>query len=226
MNYEPCSTKYKIIIFAAFTIVNMNKFYGTGVAMVTPFHEDGQVDYDGLKNLINYLTDGGVEYLVSLGTTGESATLSAEEKKNVWAFTADIVNGRVNLVAGIGGNNTAEVIDQVKQFDTTGYDAILSVSPAYNKPTQAGIYEHYKAIAEYSLLPLILYNVPGRTGSNITAETTVRLARDFKNIIGIKEASGNFDQINQVMRDKPEGFLVISGDDPVALPMMALGGWV
>lgn len=201
----------------------MNKFYGTGIAMVTPFHENGEVDYEGLKNLINYLIDGGVEYLVSLGTTGESVTLNSEEKKKVWAYTAEVVQGRVALVAGIGGNNTHEVVEQIKQFDTRGYDALLSASPSYNKPTQEGIYQHYKAIAESTPLPVILYNVPGRTGSNITAETTVRLAKDFKNIIGVKEASGNFDQFNQIMRDKPEGFLLISGDDPVALPMIALG---
>jgi 4-hydroxy-tetrahydrodipicolinate synthase len=201
----------------------MNKFYGTGVAMVTPFHDDGQIDYDGLDKLINYLIDGGVEYLVSLGTTGESATLNSEERKQVWAFTAKAVKGRVNLIAGIGGNNTHEVVEQIKQFDSTGYDAILSASPHYNKPTQEGIYQHYKAIAENSTLPVILYNVPSRTGSNISADTVVRLARDFKNIIGIKEASGNFDQINQIMRDKPENFLMISGDDPVTLPMIALG---
>ncbi len=201
----------------------MNKFYGTGVAMVTPFDEDGRVDYPGLKNLINYLIDGGVEFLVSLGTTGESATLNKEEKKKVFAFTTEVVNGRVNLVAGIGGNNTHEVIEQIIQFDATGYDAILSVSPNYNKPTQEGIYQHYKAIAEASALPIILYNVPARTASNVTAETTLRLAHDFKNIIGIKEASGMFDQFNQIMRDKPEDFLFLSGDDPVALPMIALG---
>jgi 4-hydroxy-tetrahydrodipicolinate synthase len=201
----------------------MNTFYGTGVAMVTPFQEDGQVDYDALQKLIDYLIDGGVEYLVSLGTTGESATLSDEERKNVWSFTAGVVKGRVGLVAGIGGNNTAEVVQQMKQFDTTGYDAILSASPHYNKPTQEGIYQHYKAIAVATPLPVILYNVPSRTGSNINADTIVRLAHDFKNIIGIKEASGNFDQINQVMRDKPKDFMVISGDDPVTLPMIALG---
>jgi 4-hydroxy-tetrahydrodipicolinate synthase len=201
----------------------MNKFYGTGVAMVTPFDEDGGVDYPGLKNLINYLIDGGVEFLVSLGTTGESSTLNKEEKKKVFAFTTEVVSGRVNLVAGIGGNNTHEIIEQIRQFDTTGYDAVLSVSPNYNKPTQEGIYQHYKAIAEASALPIILYNVPGRTGSNVTAETTLRLAHDFKNIIGIKEASGIFDQFNQIMRDKPDDFLFLSGDDPMALPMIALG---
>jgi 4-hydroxy-tetrahydrodipicolinate synthase len=201
----------------------MNKFYGTGIAIVTPFLADGQVDYDGLKKLINYLIDGGVEYIVSLGTTGESATLSADEKKKILSFTAGVVDGRVNLVAGIAGNNTAEVVEQVKAFDITGYDAILSASPQYNKPTQEGIYQHYKAIAENAKLPIILYNVPSRTGSNVSAETTVRLAREFKNIVGIKEASGNFDQINQIMRDKPADFLMISGDDPISLPMIALG---
>lgn len=198
-------------------------FHGTGVAMVTPFDAQGQVDYAGLENLINYLIDGGVNYLVSLGTTGESATLNKEEKKKIWAFTAEKVNKRVNLVAGIGGNNTLEVVEAVKEFDITGYDAILSASPHYNKPIQEGIYQHYKAIAEAAALPVILYNVPGRTGSNVSAETTVRLAHDFKNIIGIKEASGNFDQFNQIMRDKPDNFLFISGDDPVTLPMMAMG---
>jgi 4-hydroxy-tetrahydrodipicolinate synthase len=201
----------------------MNKFHGTGVAIVTPFQINGQVDYAALKNVINYLIGGGVEYIVSLGTTGESATLNEDEKEKVWAYTAEIAAGRVNLVAGIGSNNTHEVVEQVKHFKTAGYDAILSASPAYNKPTQEGIYQHYKAIAEVAPLPIILYNVPGRTGSNINAETTVRLAHDFKNIIGIKEASGNFDQFNQIMRDKPEDFLFISGDDPVTLPMIALG---
>jgi 4-hydroxy-tetrahydrodipicolinate synthase len=201
----------------------MNKFYGTGVAIVTPFQADGQVDYNGLTNVINHLINGGVEYLVSLGTTGENATLNAEEKQKIWVHTAEVNAGRVSLIAGIGGNNTHEIVEQIKQFNVKGYDAILSASPAYNKPTQEGIYQHYKAIAENSPLPIVLYNVPSRTGSNINAETTVRLANDFKNIIGIKEASGNFDQFNQIMRDKPEGFLFISGDDPVALPMMALG---
>ena len=201
----------------------MNKFYGTGVAIVTPFQADGQVDYNGLTNVINHLINGGVEYLVSLGTTGENATLSEEEKQKIWIHTAEVTAGRVSLIAGIGGNNTHEIVEQIKQFNIKGYDAILSASPAYNKPTQEGIYQHYKAIAENSPLPIVLYNVPSRTGSNINPETTVRLANDFKNIIGIKEASGNFDQFNQIMRDKPEGFLFISGDDPVTLPMMALG---
>lgn len=201
----------------------MNKFHGTGVAVVTPFQADGQVDYSALKTLIDHLVDGGVEYLVSLGTTGESATLSKEEKKKVWEFTAQAVNKRVHLVAGIGGNNTYETVAEIKAFDIAGYDAILSASPHYNKPTQEGIYQHYKAIAEVTPLPVILYNVPSRTGSTVSAQTTVRLAKDFKNIIGIKEASGNFELLNQLMRDKPEEFLVISGDDPITLPMIAMG---
>jgi len=201
----------------------MNKFHGTGVAIVTPFQADGQVDYDGLTNLVNYLINNGIDYLVSLGTTGENATLSQDEKKKIFAHIVQVVAGRVSLVAGIASNNTLDVVEQIKQFDATGYDAILSASPAYNKPTQEGIYQHYKAIAEVSPLPVILYNVPSRTGSNVSAETTVRLAKDFKNIIGTKEASGNFDQLNQIMRDKPEGFVVISGDDPITLPMIALG---
>lgn len=202
----------------------MNKFFGTGVATVTPFHADGQVDYDGLKNLVEHLISGGVEYLVSLGTTGESATLSKDEKKKIFKFTAEVVDGRLPLVAGIGGNSTYEVVEAIKSFDTEGYDAILSVSPYYNKPTQEGIYQHYAEVAKVSPLPVILYNVPGRTGSNIEAATTIRLANDFMNIIGIKEATGSFDQINEVLRDKPEHFLFISGDDPVALPTIAMGG--
>lgn len=202
----------------------MNKFYGTGVAIVTPFESNGEIDYNGLRALINYLIDGGIEYIVSLGTTGESVTLSNDEKKKVWSFTAEVNNGRVPLVAGIGGNNTNEIVNEVKSFNIAGYDAILSSSPAYNKPSQEGIYQHYKAISEVAPLPIILYNVPSRTGSNMAAETTTRLAHDFKNIIGMKEASGNFDQLNQIMRDKPDDFLLISGDDPIALPMIALGG--
>ena len=201
----------------------MNKFQGTGVALVTPFNTDGSVDYNGLKNLINHLVNGGVDYLVSLGTTGETATMTKDEKKKVWAYTAEINNNRLPLVAGIGGNNTLGVAEDIKNFDSSGYSAILSVSPYYNKPTQEGIYQHYKYLAEVSPLDLILYNVPGRTMSNMTPETTCRLAHDFKNIIATKEASGSFDQFNQIMRDKPADFLFISGDDPVTLPMMAMG---
>lgn len=201
----------------------MKKFYGTGVAIVTPFQTDGSVDYPALERLIENLIENGIDYLISLGTTGESATLSSAEKKEIWAFTAKIVAGRVPLIAGIGGNYTNAVIEIIKNFDQQGFDAILSVSPYYNKPTQEGIYQHYKAIVAASDLPVILYNVPGRTGSNISAETTIRLAHDCPNIIAIKEASGNFDQFNRIMRDKPEDFMLISGDDPVTLPMIALG---
>jgi len=201
----------------------MNNLHGTGVALVTPFNSDRSVDFKGLKKLIDHTIDGGIEYLVSLGTTGETATLKKEEKKKIWDFTLETVGGRVPLVAGIGGNNTQEVVDDLKQFDHKGFDAVLSVSPYYNKPSQEGIYQHYKAVSEASPLPIIMYNVPGRTGSNMLAETTLRLAHDFKNIVAIKEASGNFDQFNQIAKDKPEGFLFISGDDPITLPMISMG---
>jgi len=201
----------------------MNELHGAGVALVTPFNADGTVDFDSLAQLIDYQIDSGMNYLVSLGTTGEVATLTKDERKRIWDFTVKQVNARVPLVAGIGGNNTAEIVEQIKNFDPTGFCAILSVSPYYNKPVQEGIYQHYKAIAEACPLPIILYNVPGRTGSNMTPATTIRLAKDFKNIVATKEASGNFAQFNEILRDKPADFLLISGDDPATLPMMALG---
>lgn len=201
----------------------MNEIHGAGVALVTPFNVDGTIDFEALGQLIELQINEGMNYLVSLGTTGETATLTAEERKQIWKFTAEKANGRIPLVAGIGGNNTLEVVRHIEEFDTTGYCAILSVSPYYNKPTQEGIYQHYKAIAAVSKLPIILYNVPGRTGSNMTAATTLRLANDFSNIIAIKEASGNFNQFSEILRDKPTGFELISGDDPVTLPMMAMG---
>lgn len=201
----------------------MNKFHGTGVAMVTPFHADGTVDYNSLAKLIEHLISGGIEYLVTLGTTGETATLTKKEKQQILDFTVKAVAKRVPLVVGAGGNNTREIIEDLQHLDANAFDAVLSVSPYYNKPTQEGIYQHYKAIAGQSPLPVLLYNVPGRTGSNISAETTLRLAYEFKNIIGIKEASGNFDQFNRILKDKPTDFMFISGDDPVTLPMVALG---
>lgn len=201
----------------------MNELQGAGVALVTPFNTDGSIDFETLGNLIDFQINEGMNYLVSLGTTGETATLSTDEKKQVWKFTSEKVNGRIPLVAGIGGNNTIEIVEQVKNFDIAGYCAILSVSPYYNKPTQEGIYQHYKAIALASKLPIILYNVPGRTGSNMSPATTVRLAKEFKNIVATKEASGSFAQFNEILRDKPENFLLISGDDPVTLPMIAIG---
>jgi 4-hydroxy-tetrahydrodipicolinate synthase len=201
----------------------MNKFHGTGVAIITPFKSDRSVDHAALKTVIDHMINGGVEYIVSLGTTGESAALHDDEKKAVWDTTISHVNKRVPLVAGIGGNNTSEVLNDLKKFDSNGFDAVLSVCPYYNKPTQEGIYQHYKAIAEESTLPIILYNVPGRTGVNMTAETTLRLAYDCKNVIAMKEASGNFDQFNKIIKDKPEDFLFISGDDAIALPLISMG---
>ncbi|WP_257668239.1 4-hydroxy-tetrahydrodipicolinate synthase [Parapedobacter tibetensis] len=201
----------------------MNELHGAGVALITPFHSDGTIDFAGLERLIEYQINGGMDYLVSLGTTGEVATLTESERKAIWKFTVEKVSGRVPLVAGIGGNNTAEIVHHVKSFDYSGYIAILSVSPYYNKPTQEGLYQHYKAVASASPLPIILYNVPARTGSNISPETTVRLAKDCDNIIATKEASGSFDQFGKIMRDRPDGFFMISGDDAMTLPMMALG---
>lgn len=201
----------------------MNKFHGTGVAIITPFKADRSVDHAALKTLIDHIINGGVEYIVSLGTTGEAATMNSDEKKAVMETTVSHVNGRVPLVAGIGGNNTLEVLNDLKKFDSKGFDAVLSVCPYYNKPTQEGIYQHYKAIVEESELPIILYNVPGRTGINMSAETTLRLAHDFKNVIAMKEASGNFEQFNKILKNKPEDFLFISGDDPITLPLIAMG---
>jgi 4-hydroxy-tetrahydrodipicolinate synthase len=174
--------------------------------------------------VIEHQIIGGIDYLVVMGTTGESATITFEEKKQLLAQVIEVVHNRVPIVLGIGGNNTAEVIEQLGAFDLDGVDAILSVSPYYNKPTQEGIYQHYKALAQVSLRPIILYNVPGRTMSNISAETTLRLARDFKNIIGIKEASGNLDQIGLLLKHRPKDFLIISGDDALTLPILAMGG--
>jgi len=196
---------------------------GTGVAMVTPFNEDKTVDYIGLSNLIEYLIDGGVEFLVSLGTTGESAVLTNDEKQKIVAFTKNEINGRVPFVVGLGGNNTSQVVAQIKSADFSGIDAILSVSPAYNKPTQEGIYQHFKAISEACPTNIILYNVPGRTSSNMSAKTTLSLANDFDNIIAIKEASGDMEQIMQLLRDKPTNFKVLSGDDALTLPMIFMG---
>lgn len=201
----------------------MKEIRGTGVALITPFKEDQSVDYDALEQIINFQIENGVDYLVSLGTTGETATLTTEEKQKVWQFTADTVNSRVPLVAGIGGNNTLAVAQEIKTFNIKGYIAILSVSPYYNKPTQEGLFEHYKYLTTNSPLPLILYNVPGRTGSNLSADTCIRLAKDCKNIVAVKEASGDLDQISKILRDAPDGFQVISGNDSDTVSMIALG---
>ena len=200
----------------------MNKFYGTGVALVTPFLEDGNIDFKSLKKLLTH-TAKGVDYYVVMGTTGESATLSSEEKKKVLEFVINNNPKGLPVVYGIGGNNTSEVIQSIKETDFKGVDAILSVSPYYNKPSQEGIYQHFKAIANASPVPVILYNVPGRTASNLTAATTLRLA-EHKNIIGIKEASGNLEQCMNIAKSKPKDFLLISGDDLLTVPFYAIGG--
>jgi 4-hydroxy-tetrahydrodipicolinate synthase len=199
-----------------------NELQGTGVALVTPFKTTTEVDYDALGKLIDFNIDNGVEYLVSLGTTGETPTLTAKEKENIVNFTYEKVNGRVPVVIGIGGNSTREVIESLKNFPLDKAIAVLSASPYYNKPSQEGIYQHYKALAAASPKPIILYNVPGRTGSNMTADTTLRLAKE-KNIEGIKEASGNMVQCMHILRDRPKDFLVVSGDDHVAMPLIACG---
>ncbi|HRY32249.1 MAG TPA: 4-hydroxy-tetrahydrodipicolinate synthase [Bacteroidales bacterium] len=200
-----------------------HKFTGTGVALVTPFLKDKQIDYPALAGIIDHIITGKTEYIVLLGTTGESVTVSREERENLIRFVRESVHDRLPLVLGIGGNNTMEVIRQLESTDLTGYTAILSVCPYYNKPQQDGIYAHYAALAQSSPLPLILYNVPGRTGSNMTAATTLRLAYEYGNIIAIKEASGNLAQIMEILKEKPEDFLLISGDDNLTLPMIALG---
>ncbi|MEO7922126.1 MAG: 4-hydroxy-tetrahydrodipicolinate synthase [Chitinophagaceae bacterium] len=200
-----------------------DKFTGTGIAIVTPFHEDGKIDWESFGKLLEFWIKGKVEYLVVLGTTGESATVHGKEKQEVFSFVAKTVNGRLPLVAGIGGNDTNEVIDGFKKFDLTCYDAILSVSPYYNKPNQEGIFQHYKALNAATALPIIMYNVPGRTGQSVTAETQLRIAHELKNIFATKEASGNFDLINQIIKNKPADFMVISGDDPITLQMIAGG---
>jgi 4-hydroxy-tetrahydrodipicolinate synthase len=199
------------------------KFTGTGVAIVTPFHENGKIDWDSFKKLIEFWIEGKVEYLVVLGTTGESATVHGEEKQQVFSFVNTAAAGRIPLVAGIGGNDTNEVIKGFKDFDLKGYDAILSVAPYYNKPNQEGLFQHYKALDAATPLPVIMYNVPARTGINVTADTQLRIANECKNIFATKEASGSFEQIHQIIKYKPADFMVISGDDPITLPMIAAG---
>jgi 4-hydroxy-tetrahydrodipicolinate synthase len=201
---------------------NYKQLSGTGVALVTPFTKNGMVDYSALQKLVNHVIKGKVEYLVVLGTTGESATLSREEKTGVYECARAANKKRIPLVLGIGGSNTAEVLNQFNHFDSSGVDAVLSVSPYYNKPSQRGIIRHFTLIANASPIPVILYNVPSRTGSNMTAETTLELAT-HKNIIGIKEASGNIEQCMQIIKHKPKNFLIISGDDMLTLPLIACG---
>lgn len=200
------------------------KFRGTGIAIVTPFSDDRVIDWESFQKLINFWIEGKVEYLVVLGTTGESPTVHGEEKQKVFSFVRDVTAGRIPIVAGIGGNDTNAILDDFKTFDLKGYDAILSVSPAYSKPNQEGIFQHYKMLNAHAPLPIIMYNVPSRTGQNVTAETQVRIANECKNIFGTKEASGDFGQIMQILKNKPNDFMVISGDDLITLPMIACGG--
>ena len=201
----------------------INILSGTGVALVTPFKKNSEVDYDSLANVIDFVIDNGVEYLVTLGTTGETPTLSKEEQIEIVNFTVQKINKRVPLVLGIGGNNTKETIAHFSDFELENITAILSSSPNYSKPSQEGIFQHYKAIAEASPLPVLLYNVPGRTGSNITAETTLRLAGECEKIQGIKEASGNMVQCMYILKGMPADFLFVSGDDHISLPLIACG---
>lgn len=202
----------------------MNALIGTGVALVTPFNKDYSIDFEGLEKVVNHCIHGGVDYLVILGTTAESVTLSLEEKQQIIDKIIAVNNRRLPMVLGVGGNNTQKVVEELKTRDLSAFDAILSVSPYYNKPTQEGIYQHFKEVALASSKPIILYNVPGRTASNMQPKTVVRLAKDFNNIVAIKEAAGDIVQAMQLIRETPKDFLVISGDDMIALPMILAGG--
>ena len=196
---------------------------GTGVAIVTPFLTNGEIDYKNLEAFLNNIIDNEVDFIVALGTTSEAVTLTSDEKTEVMRYVLKVVNNRVPIVMGIGGNNTKAVVEEIQNTDFKGISAILSVAPYYNKPNQRGIYAHFKAIAESSIVPVILYNVPGRTSSNIAAETTLKLAKDFDNIIAVKEASGDLGQVMEIINNKPDGFSVFSGDDALTFPMIALG---
>jgi 4-hydroxy-tetrahydrodipicolinate synthase len=202
----------------------MKKFRGTGVAIITPFKNDSSIDFAALGRVINHVISGGVNYIVTLGTTGESVTLTKDEKNAVVSYVVDTIDNRVPLVVGIGGNNTQEVINCIRHSDLTGVDGILSVAPYYNKPGQKGLFEHFKAIATCSPLPVILYNVPSRTCSNISSDTCLELAHECENIVGVKEASGDISQIMRIIKGKPENFNVISGDDTMIIPIIASGG--
>ena len=197
---------------------------GMGVALVTPFKEDESVDYEALVRMVDYLLENETDYIVALGTTAETPCLFEDEKKEITRVIVERVNGRIPIVLGIGGNCTRKILAQIEQTDFKGVNAILSAVPYYNKPTQEGIYQHYKTIAQAAPLPIVIYNVPSRTGTNMTAETTVRIARDFNNIIAVKEASGNITQIGEIVKNKPSGFEVISGDDGLTYPIIAVGG--
>jgi len=202
----------------------MTKFIGTGVAIVTPFKNDFSIDFTALGRIVNHLIKGGVDYIVAMGTTGEASTLTTDEKHAVLSYVTETIDGRIPLIVGIGGNNTREIINFITETDLTGADGILSVAPYYNKPSQRGIFEHFRAIAGSSHLPVIIYNVPGRTSCNISSDTCLELAHQCKNIAGIKEASGDLAQIMRIIKGKPENFLVISGDDMLTIPIISAGG--
>lgn len=200
-----------------------SKLKGMGVALITPFKDDESIDFDALSRIVEYQIKNGTDYLVVCGTTAETPTLTEQEKEDVKNFVVSVNRGRLPIVLGVGGNNTKATVEKVQSTDFTGIDAILSVTPYYNKPSQEGLYQHYAAIAKASKLPVILYNVPGRTGVNMTAQTTLRLACEFKNICAVKEASGNFNQIDDIIKNKPADFMVISGDDGITFPLITLG---
>lgn len=202
----------------------MKKFRGTGVAIITPFKNDSSIDFSSLGRIINHTIKGGVNYIVAMGTTGEAPTLNKDEKQALISYVIEAIDNRVPLMVGIGGNNTHEIINYIREIDLEGIDAILSVAPYYNKPGQRGLFQHFKAIAASTSLPVILYNVPGRTASNISADTCLELAHECENITGIKEASGDMTQIMKIIKGKPENFLVISGDDMMTIPIIAAGG--
>jgi 4-hydroxy-tetrahydrodipicolinate synthase len=202
----------------------MKRFKGTGVAIVTTFKSDSSIDFSALGRVIEHVIKGGVNYIVALGTTGESVTLSKDEKKAVVSYVVEAVDGRLPVVVGIGGNNTQDVVNSIRHANLEGVDGILSVAPYYNKPGQRGLFQHFKAVAASSSLPVIIYNVPGRTGCNISAETCIELAHEFENIVAVKEASGDMSQILKILRGKPENFNVISGDDMMTIPVIAAGG--
>lgn len=202
----------------------MKELMGTGVALVTPFKSDKKIDFEGLNSLVEHVIEGGVNYLVVLGTTGESVTLTELEQVEVLEAVKQINKNRLPIVLGIGGNNTEKLVEEFKRFDLNGVSAILSASPSYNKPTQEGIYQHFKRLSQVSPLPIILYNVPGRTASNMTANTTLRLGNDFANIVGVKEASADMDQVMAIIKNKPKDFLLISGEDGLTYPIIACGG--
>lgn len=200
-----------------------NIFKGLGIALITPFKADGSVDYDSLERLLNYQIDNGADFLCILATTGETPCLSREEKNSITDLVKRVVRGRIPILKYCGGNNTAQVLEEMRNSDWSGIDGILSICPYYNKPSQEGLYQHFKAIAKESPLPLVLYNVPGRTGVNMKAATTVRLAKDFPNIVGVKEASGSLEQVDEIIKNKPDNFNVISGDDALTFSMVASG---